>query len=67
MFTFGLICKRKILNRWMPLIALLSPVICYFIQANSERLLGGYKFGYELLLLNALLTILGMCLIIKKK
>lgn len=67
MFTFGLICKRKIHNRWMPLIALLSPVICYFIQANSERLLGGYKFGYELLLLNALLTILGMCLIIKKK
>ena len=66
MFTFGLCCKRQIHQKWVPLVAVLSPVLSYIIQANSERWFGGYSFSYELLLVNALLTVIGMCLLIKK-
>ena len=67
MFTFGLMCKRKVHDKWVPLVAVLSPVLSYVLQAHSEQWLGGYRFGYELLLVNAFFTILGLCLLIRKK
>ena len=66
MFAFGLACKKPVHDKWVPLVAVLSPVISYVLQANSEQWLGGYRFGYELLLVNALLTVLGLCLLIKR-
>ena len=50
----------------MPVVALLAPAICLVLQLNSERWFGGYKFSYELLLLNAALTFLGLCLLIRR-
>ena len=67
MFAFGLFCKRKIRDRWVPLVAFIAPVLSYILQSNSERWFGGYKFSYELLLFNALFTVLGLCLLIRKK
>ncbi|MBO6168984.1 MAG: sodium:solute symporter [Bacteroidales bacterium] len=66
MFAFGLCTKYEVRGKLVPLVAVLSPVICYIIQAHSEQWFGGYKFGYELLLLNALLTFVGMCFLIHK-
>ena len=60
LFSFGLFTKRKILDKATPFIALLSPVICYILSKNSVILFNGYKFGFELLLLNGLLTFLGL-------
>ena len=40
-----------------------SPVICYVVDAQSGDWLRGYKFGFELLILNGLLTFLGLCMI----
>ncbi|MCD4773023.1 MAG: sodium:solute symporter [Bacteroidales bacterium] len=67
MFAFGLFTKNKVNDKWVPLIAILSPVICYFISDNSEALLNGYKFGFELLILNGMLTFIGLLIISKKK
>ena len=67
MFAFGLCCKRKVREKWVPLVAVLAPILSYVLQANSEQWFGGYRFSYELILVNALLTVAGMCLLIRKK
>ncbi|MDL2314625.1 sodium:solute symporter [Bacteroidales bacterium OttesenSCG-928-C19] len=66
LFTFGLISKRKVNDKYVPIIAILSPIICYIIRLNSEAWFWGYKFGFEILILNGLLTCLGLLLISKK-
>ena len=65
MFTFGLISKRAINERFMPLIAILSPSLAYLLQwfVASQY---GYQIGFELLGYNALFTIFGMILISTK-
>ena len=67
MFAFGIFCKREVRDRWVSLVAIVAPVICLVLQANSERWFGGYRFSYELILINALLTIIGLCLLMKPK
>lgn len=63
MFAFGLFTHRQVRDRWVPLVAILSPVLCFIIQSNSERWFGGYTFSYEILLINALFAFLGLYLL----
>lgn len=63
LFSFGLFTKKPVRDKWVALICVLSPILSFIININSERLLGGYKFGFEILLLNGLLTFLGLWLI----
>jgi Na+/proline symporter len=60
LYTFGLFTKRQVNDKVTPYIAILSPVICYFLSMYSKELFNGYKFGFELLLLNGLLTFMGL-------
>ena len=46
--------------------AIASPLLCYFIECHSAQWFNGYRFSYELLLMNALFTFIGLCLLIKK-
>ena len=57
LFSFGLLTKRMPRERWVPLICVCSPLICYAADTLVFRLTG-YKFGYELLMCNGLLTFL---------
>lgn len=66
MFAFGILTKFKVKSKWIGFVAVLSPILCFILQQNSERWMGGYKFSYELLIVNALITFLGMCMMIKK-
>lgn len=66
LYSFGLFTKFNIRDKWVPIIAILSPIITYIINANSEQLLFGYKFGFELLIVNGLLTFLGLWIVRKK-
>ena len=66
MFAFGILTKREVKDRFVPIVAIVSPLICLVLHLNSERWFGGYKFSYELLLLNAGLTFLGLLLLSKK-
>ena len=66
LYAFGLFTKQKLKDLWIPLVCILAPILTYVINENSEALLGGYKFGFELLLLNGLLTFLGLVALIKK-
>lgn len=66
LFAFGILTKRQVKDRWVPVLGILSPVITYIINLNSEAWLGGYKFGFELLLLNGLIMFTGLWLLTKK-
>lgn len=66
MFLFGIACKRPVRDRWVPLVAVAAPILCLVLQLHSERWFGGYRFSYELLLVNAALTVLGLCCLIRK-
>ncbi len=58
LFGFAIFTKRNIYDNIVPIIAIIAPVLCYVINTHSEMLLGGYTFGFELLLLNGLITFL---------
>jgi Na+/proline symporter len=62
LFAFGLFNKRIASDRWIPMICLSAPLITWFIDMNSVAWLNGYKFGFELLILNGALTYLGLLL-----
>lgn len=60
LYTFGFFTNRKVNDSLVPYICIAAPILTYLINANSELLLFGYKFGFELLILNGLLTFLGL-------
>lgn len=66
LFAFGILTKKQVHDRYVPILGLLSPVITYIININSEAWLGGYKFGFELLLLNGMIMFTGLWLLTKK-
>ena len=67
LFTFGLFVKNRTVNdKFVPIIAILSPIISYIVSMYSEVLFNGYKFGFEILIFNALITIIGLFFISKR-
>jgi len=65
LFAFGLFTRWKIKDKWAPLIAIIAPVLCYLLSIYSEELFNGYKFGFELLIVNGLLVFGGLWVIRK--
>ncbi len=66
LYSFGLFTKRVLKDKVTPYIAVLSPLICFFLSKYSVELFNGYKFGFELLLLNGLLTYIGLFIFSKR-
>ena len=67
MFAFGIFIKKQVRDKYVPLVAVLSPVLCFILQKNSQAWFNGYSFSYELLIFNALFTFIGLTLLIKKQ
>ncbi|KAF0238773.1 MAG: Na+/solute [Prolixibacteraceae bacterium] len=67
LFVFGIYSKRIVKDKWVPAVAVVSPIICYFISKYSEVIFNGYRFGFELLIVNGLLTIIGLWLVSEKR
>jgi Na+/proline symporter len=67
LYSFGLFTKRKVSDKTTPFIALFSPLFCYFMSRYSVELFNGYKFGFELLLLNGLITFAGLWIFSRKQ
>lgn len=59
LFAYGILTKRGVNDSLVPYICVASPVICFAID-QTTKVLTGYTFGYELLMLNGLLVFLGM-------
>jgi len=66
LFAFGIFTKKHVYDKYVPLVALLSPVLCFILQKNSQAWFNGYSFSYELLIMNAFFTFIGLLLISKK-
>ena len=66
LFAFGIFTKKQVRDKYIPWVAIASPILCFILQKNSERWFNGYQFSYELLIFNALFTFIGLCLLIKK-
>ncbi len=62
LFSFGIITRRRTREEWVPLITVLSIVACYFTSLSTEKLLGGYKVGFEIVLLNGIIVFAGLFL-----
>ncbi|MCF8235197.1 MAG: sodium:solute symporter [Bacteroidales bacterium] len=67
LFAFGLFTRFKVKDRLIPLVAILSPLLTWLLKIGLESWWEGYKVGYELLLINGLLTFIGCVLLIKKQ
>lgn len=67
MFVFGIFTRRAVRDRFVPLVAIASPVICFILDINSKAWFNGYEFSHERLIFNALFTFIGLMLLIKKK
>lgn len=66
MFFFGILSKRRVHDKFVPLVCLLAPFLCYLADINSVTVFNGYKFGLEILILNGFLTFVGMYILSKK-
>jgi hypothetical protein len=63
LFSFGILLKRNVTDKLVPIVCITAPLICYILDSNQDRFLGGFKFGPELLIINGLITFLGLLLI----
>jgi Na+/proline symporter len=62
LYSFGLFVskRRQVYDKAVPFICLVSPAICYYLSLYSDKLLGGYVFDNELILVNGLITFVGL-------
>ena len=67
LYSFGLITKRGLKDKIVPLICVLSPIVSFLLNNYSEILFNGYQFGFEILIVNGLITFLGLLIISKPK
>ncbi len=66
LYSFGLITSKNVKDKWVPLICVISPIICILLSEFSTKLFGGYIFGFEMLFVNGLITFIGLFLIAKR-
>jgi Na+/proline symporter len=66
LFFFGILTERKLNNKLVLIVCLLAPFLTYFINLYSADIFNGFQFGATLIILNSLLTYLGLYLISKR-
>ena len=66
LFVFGIYFKGDVQDKWVPVVCLISPVLSYVVKTYSPQIFWGYEFGFEILIINGLLTLIGLLLIKKK-
>ncbi len=65
LYSFGLFTKKQVHDKFVPLICILSPIVCIILNEFSKELFNGYKFGFEMLIVNGLFTFIGLLIISK--
>jgi Na+/proline symporter len=67
LFAFGILTTFPVRDRLVPIVCALSPVLSYLISANAPVWFNGYVIGIEILIINGIITFLGLWLISRKK
>ena len=60
LFSFGLFTKVQVRDRFVPLVCVISPALSYFISINVSTWFNGYQIGIEILIINGLITFIGL-------
>ena len=63
LFSFGILTKYKLNEKWVWFVAIAALSLSYVLNVYSQSLFNGYNFGYEILIVNGLLTFIGLYLI----
>jgi SSS family transporter len=66
LFSFGLLTKKDVHDKFVPVVTIISPFLAWAIEIWSERLFNGYQIGFELIIINGAITFIGLLLIQKK-
>ena len=66
LFAYGILTRNNVIDKAIPIVGILSPIICYILDMNSKEWFNGYMFGNELLILNGTLTFVGLLLLKKR-
>ncbi len=67
LFSFGLFTKYAVKDKWVPLVAVSSPFVAYFLSQGMMFVFSGYKTGFEILIINGLISFIGLLIIRKKQ
>lgn len=67
LYAFGLFTKLHVHDKAVPFLCLFSPIASFLINKYSEELFYGYQFGFEILIVNGLITFIGLLLLQKKR
>ncbi|UKJ06136.1 sodium:solute symporter [Solitalea lacus] len=60
LFSFGILTKRILHGKYVPFICLAAPAICFVLDKNQQNIFGNFQIGLELLIINGLLTFIGL-------
>jgi len=67
LFAFGILTQRRLTEKWVPLVCVLAPALCYYLNTAVAGHLGNFRFGLELLIINGLFTFLGLLMISQRR
>jgi Na+/proline symporter len=67
LFAYGLFFKGRPVERWVPVVCIAAPIATYFLRLYSKEIFFGYQMGFEVLLVVAALTMLGLRLVGQKR
>lgn len=65
LYAYGIFTRQRVRDHWVPYVAIAAPVICALLD-HFAPILWNYHFGYELLMLNGLLTAAGLMALRKR-
>jgi hypothetical protein len=60
LFAFGMMTRRTLNDRLVPLVTVGAPILCAILELNQHYLLGSYRLGLELLIVNGILVFAGL-------
>ncbi|WP_025763797.1 sodium:solute symporter [Dyadobacter tibetensis] len=63
LFAFGAFLKRPVIDKWVPIVCIIAPIMTYLLNIYSAELFNGYKIGFERLILNGVITFIGLYLL----
>jgi Na+/proline symporter len=67
LFSFGILTKRTVQDKLVPIVCVSAPVICFILDKYQKQIFGSFEIGLELLIINGLLTFIGLLVISKKQ
>ena len=67
LFTFSILTKKVVKDKFVPIVCVISPILCFVLDKYQQDLFGKFEIGLELLIINGGITFIGLLLITKQR